>query len=79
MQSMAGQSNSATTLSSFIDELEISAFEISNDDIDDGIPSTDITHGVEKFRFSAGKITSLKFSAKRWANIIRGPPISLNH
>lgn len=74
VQNIAGQSNSANTLSTLISEWESSAFEVSDDDIDDGISFVDITSGLEKYRFSAGKTIDAKAFTRLRANIIRGPP-----
>jgi hypothetical protein len=73
VQNIAGQSNSANTLSTLISEWESSAFEVS-DDIDDGISFVDITSGLEKYRFSAGKTIDAKAFTRQRDNIIRGPP-----
>ena len=74
VQNIAGQSNSANTLSTLIREWESSASEVSEDDIDDGISFVNITNGLEKYRFSAGKAIDAKASTRLRANIIRGPP-----
>ncbi len=74
VQNMAGQSNSATALSTLISEWESSAFEVSDDDIDDGIPFVNIANGVEQYWLSAGKAADAKIFTKLRANIIRGPP-----
>jgi hypothetical protein len=74
VQNIAGQSNSANTLSTLISEWESSAFEVSDDDIDDGISLVSITSGLEKYRFSTGKAIDAKAFTRQRANIIRGPP-----
>ena len=61
---MAGQSNSATALSTLISEWESSAFEVSDDDIDDGIPFVNIANGVEQYWLSAGKAADAKIFTK---------------
>ena len=74
VQNIAVQSNSANTLSTLISEWESSAFEVSDDDIDDGISLVSITSGLEKYRFSTGKAIDAKAFTRQRANIIRGPP-----
>ncbi|MFZ8199566.1 hypothetical protein [Alteromonas portus] len=74
VQNMAGQSKSAAALSTLMSEWESSAFEVSDDDIDDGIPFFNTINGSEKYRFSAGKAVDAKAVVRQRANIIRGPP-----
>lgn len=74
MQNAAGQMSTASAHSVLISEWESAAYEAFDDDIDDGIPLVSIFSGVEKYRFSPGKIAVVNFFTKQRANIIRGPP-----
>ena len=79
VQNIAGQSNSANTLSTLISEWESSAFEVSDDDIDDGISFVDITSGLEKSGFRLVKRLMQKSLLGSALTSFEGHLLSLNH
>ena len=79
MQNIAGQSNSANTLSTLISEWESSAFEVSDDDIDDGISFVDITSGLENTGFRLEKRLMQKPLLGSAITSFEGHLLSLNH
>lgn len=74
VRNMASQGNSASEFSTLISNCESGTYEVSDDDIDDGLPAFNIISSVEEYRFSAKKTVDANASNKLRANIIRGPP-----